>query len=415
MLATVISAFLAPTEWAATTTVMVISQDSSREQLVSLIDLPSLLTSNTVLTAAAKAAGITEPNDTIRKHVISKISLGSNVMPIEFHDTVPARAVTMANALGNQLALLYRHIAEQRYNSLNSYINAELSAKRAQLDQLDSEIQAATASDPIAGSPNAGFTIANRILELEQQRDTLAARMLAHESEVANASRNLNDMLPVFQREVAAHDAHYAELSNTFGKDAARLAAMQAQYTENYPGLPALRDRVAREGAELSELLKREPTDASPGYANARALKNNAEATVSADRAEASAIDAQIAKMLAAEARIPAVTGRVLSLRRERDRLESAYQSLAIRKTNALAEENQTASLGAVVTIDPAREAEKTTSRRLILVAFAGVAAFLVLGIGLAFLLEAIDPRVRSSKAIGDVYGTTVIGSTSQR
>ena len=96
----------------------------------------------------------------------------------------------------------------------------------------------------------------------------------------------------------------------------------------------------------------------------------------------------------------------------QRDAAQADYLTLSSRRTAALADRAEALSLGSVVVVDRAVKADTAVvglgRKSLAVVTAALVLAF---ALGIAFLAEMLDPRLRRADQIESLYGTPLIAT----
>jgi hypothetical protein len=234
---------------------------------------------------------------------------------------------------------------------------------------------------------------------------------------MANAhSASSDEMATVFQSETLDRDPRYHAALDAYVKDSTRLTAVRTQFTDKYPGLPGLTNQVAGDVAALqrarSEALRNAVT-VSPAYVADLVEKRKLEAASAGDAARVAALEEQIGAQGRQLQAFNRAAGVLQSLRDDRVALEATIQTLAQRLGSARADAAGAASLGSAVIVDRAQRAEPRFLQPLL------EAALLFLGItlgalSLPFVLDGIDPKLRSRRRIEELYGRPVVGTVTR-
>jgi|SRR5579884_579650 len=407
---------MAPRTYTATAQVLAISSRAGAAPVATGIDLQTLATSTSVLEGVRRDLKINEPLAVLQGKISAHVGFGSNVMPITFSDNHPRLAVRGANAAARELSNYYREIAGTRFTVVSAYLQKELDKKRAEIQRVDQELQKATIQDPYNADTDAAQALAQNILNLQAQRDSLQAQLVGDEAQAGAQSRHISEIAPVVHEEKTTSDPYYQKLRSQESADEAQLAMVRSQYKGSYPGLPGLQAQIAQEKSELAAAERNavsSNTTFSPTYAAALAAKGNIDAKLAADRARLSAIDSQISQTEDHLQSVPGLGVKLGDLRRQRDLLVTEYQSLAGRYTETLATTAQEADIGSVTVVDRAQMATQTIDKRSMLAIFGSLAGFIIIAFGLAFLLEVLDPRIRTVSAVENLYGRPVLGTIS--
>jgi uncharacterized protein involved in exopolysaccharide biosynthesis len=374
-------------------------------------DVPELITSYDVVNGVKNALHLEEPVDVLRSKILMKVTLKSSVIPITFRDKDQQRAVAVTNAVADATVAYYHQLAARQYDRLLSSLQSQMAQQAHTIQAVDARLQSAIQTDSFAGSDKALDTISARLDELQSQRAQANATLIADRATAASQA-NEGDLRKVIGEQAMASDPVYQSLRQTQAKDDAQYQTERAGYTGAYAGLAGLKEKVELESASAEQAGKRavaEHTGASQALATVLLTQRQANAQVAGDQARVSAIDNAIAETQQRLHDLPNIGVNADSLRVQRDGASAAYQQLAVRLQNTLADQAEAASLGSLVVIDHATSA----TARLPALALATILACLIVGvaIGSAYAAEALDPRIRTAVDIERIYGAPHIGS----
>jgi uncharacterized protein involved in exopolysaccharide biosynthesis len=417
--AAVVGFKLTKATWTATATVMMNAGQAQGTSVTSGgflgSDMPSLLTSDTILTKFTKQMKLQDVNfKDLRKAIDAQIMPESAVMPIAYHASTRDAAIAGANTLANDLHTYYRDIATRRYDDLAAYLSTALDGERAKIDDANRKLQTLIASDPYFTQSEASQAIGAQLLALDQQRDAINATMQSHAVAAVMAGRRMDDLMPTVKSEMRANDPNYAALSTQVAKDKAAEAIMQAQYTSKYAGIQSLQDQIARSSTVLADERKRaeaEDPGSSATYGQLLRDRDAADGTVAQDKSQLAAIDAQIQEAESHLQKLPGLGVKVAALRSDRDAANTAYQILAEQRTLTLSQQAQDAALSSVTIVDLASTADSSPGRAALLIPVAALLGFVVLALALPFGLELVDERLRRRVTIESLYGRPLIGT----
>lgn len=181
------------------------------------------------------------------------------------------------------------------------------------------------------------------------------------------------------------------------------LAQQTAVNTDDHPNVIALRDRIAR----LAE------SDAESGVESGTATMIAAERRdIQSMREQLARADAEVAELDVRIDRTPRVGEELAALEQKEQVLREDYLG-ALRKVEAseLAESLESAQQGGQVSVlDPAQPPSSPVRPRWI-VALAGLVFSGVLGVGVAALLELIDPVIVGARHVRKLSDVPVLGS----
>jgi uncharacterized protein involved in exopolysaccharide biosynthesis len=283
---------------------------------------------------------------------------------------------------------------------------------------LDRELENAAAKDPTLAEADALASLTTRLNALTEKHDEENANLTGSVAEAGATSSQLDQMMPLVHQEIAQTDPLYRSLQDQLGKDGTSLETQRSQYTRNFPGLAGLKIRVGRLSDSVDRRvaqLSAKPPGGSPAYLAALTAKNHANALAAGDAARVAALQGEIEAVRAQIASEPTKGVHITEVRREHDIALAAYQALAQRRENVLAEQAQAASLGTIDVVDRAERSYPVVGKHGALLAVGAVLGFLILAVTVAFLLESLDRRLRTVESIADLYGKPVIATLRTR
>ena len=418
LLIAAIAFLLTPTPYAATTTVLLVDQTSGRDPSMAAIDMPVLVKSTTVIERAERAIGIKYPLPSVVADLSAKVQYGSNVMPIIYKNSNPRIAVAFANALADQLSLYYRQISTTRYDASATYLNDALHKQKQHLADLDRALQTAAVKDPYLDQLDATQSLAAQLVLLQGQRSTAEAALTGHQAIAGSAVEGMQSVVPVAKAEILKDDTGLKKLSDQAGSDSAQLTIDRAQYSDSFPGLPGLEEKVRVESQALDvakNVRSGSGLEASPSYVSALATKSRSQAAVKQDQATLHSLDRAIEQVQDHLAGVPSKGVALAALRRDRDASSIAYGSLYTRLQTTLASQATSSSLGSIQVIDRAEAAYNALAKIFFLLIGGAIFGSLAIGITAAFFLEILDKRLRTSNDVEEIFGIPVLASVRAR
>ena len=401
--------------YSATAHVMLVNDSANANGgLIPASDIQTLVLSQSVLQHVIKDLNLPDSPDDLRPRISAKVGLKSNIVPISYRDKNPRLALAIPNALADATVAYYHELSAGQYDLLGTALKASMRDERYHIHHLDQQLQNIVARDAFVGSEAGRGTLTQGLDTLLQARGQAYASMVADQAQSAQ-SQKLGDMAPVVKAQALAADPVYQNVKLGEAKDVAALSEMQAGYTDKFPALPALVDKVGRESASADRAKN---TALAQGYGNSAAYaqvvtdSRHAQALVAGDKARLQAIDQQLATE---QSRVTDLTKNGVfadALRLDRDSAEAAYQAMALRLSTTEANAAQASALSALVVIDRATEASPKIPQS----ALAFLLGLLIIGlaIGSAYALEFLDPRLRTPADIERLYGHAVIGNVGK-
>jgi uncharacterized protein involved in exopolysaccharide biosynthesis len=399
-------------QYEATSSVAILGQnDAGHDSVANAVDMPTLLTSDEVLTRFETAMHWHEPLSNLRKRISANIDMNSSLMPIEFRAPTRDEAVAGANSLADSLQQTYRRISLSRYDDLSNYLSGALNRERGRIDDSDRQLAQLVAKNPYEAQKEAAMAISGQIIALNSQRSSLEASLESADDAAALANQRMDAIQPLVRTEVLQSDANYHQLEQQVAQASTQRDVARSQFTSEYPGLPGLNDEVQRTQGmlqqEATKALARGPGE-SPTYAAALKDQQNAQNSVSTAQQQLVAVDSQLEDAQSHLSNLPNVGVRIDALRLQRDAAENAYQIFAEQRSITLAQQAEAAALGSVVVAGYASEAQPALGRATLLMPIAALFGFMVIAFTLPFALEMIAPRMRK-QTIETLYGKPVI------
>jgi uncharacterized protein involved in exopolysaccharide biosynthesis len=403
---------LVPTTYDGTSKVLIVNENTGGDPSVNSLDLPALATSTVVLGRVHDSVSGAPVVAALKENVKARVPLHSSIMEIGFRDPNPVLADAIPNAIADELTHYYREISTHRYNENERYLDAAVATQLQRLDALDRQLQDVTARDAFVGSDKAIDNLTTRLDDLETQFSTASATLVSDQAQFNVANNPPAVLKGVIEHEILADDPVYQNMRNTDARDAATLADDRSAYTARYPGLPG---EVAKVDSESAQLRARRshaltsPDAYSPTQAASIEDAQKAAAVLAGDRAKVNALNGLIGDTRRRLADLPHTGADVAVLRMQRDAAQTEYSALSTRRAAAVADRAEASSLGTVVVIDRAVRADAQVGggngRFVVIVSI----LLLALALGSAYLVDALDPRLRRADQVETLYGQPLI------
>jgi capsular polysaccharide biosynthesis protein len=397
-----------PREYVSTSTILTINENSERNLSA---DIPMFITSSDFLGKVANRLGVQDSVSSIQKAVKAKGR--GDALLISYKSPDPQKAVAFSNAIADEIPLYYHAVVSGRFAHNVQALRSELEQQRKRLARLNARLAKSTSGNASAAGEKPLDQVSTRLQMLQQAREQAVAQLTADRATASADALREPAVAAVVQAERIAADAVYREMQGTVAKDHSALAAQEASFTSSYPGLTGLRKKVDRErdtlGAVGSAAAHR-LTNASQTNANLVVAKHHDASVLAGDRARLSALDSAITRTASQLSSAAYRDVDISSLQLERGTAQQAYLTLSTKLTGALADHAQASSLGSVVVVDHALQANLTAygAKTFLIIE---ILAALGLAIAGAFIAENLDPRLNAPERVEEAYGFPVIGS----
>lgn len=410
--------------------------------VVSLI-LPKSYTATATLVVDAKAkdpvTGIMLPAQMLPGYLATQVDIMRSqnvalrvVQGLKLADNPQVRADFMADTEGR--GSIQHWLADLMLKKLEVEPSRESSVIRVSFSGTDPQFAAI-----VANAFAQAYIQTNLDLKVEPARQTTAW----FETKIASLRTNLEEAqarLSQYQREhglVASDESLDVETARLAELSSQLVAAQSATYDSlsrqkqsgeslpdvmNSPVVAGLRADLARAESKLSELAEKVGTN-HPQYQSASAEVESLRAKLDSEISTAAkgvSATARAAMQREGDLRssLAAQRAKVLQLKKQRDDLtvllrdvenaQRAYDTALQRYTQTSLEAENTQTDIAI--LNPATPPIEPSSPKLVLNTILAVFLGGLLGIGLAFLMEMIDRRVRSGEDLAAILGIPVLG-----
>jgi capsular polysaccharide biosynthesis protein len=402
-----------PRTYEAAARVLIVNQSGGRDSSVTSLDLPEVATSTVVLERVIDDLKIPVTLISLKRNIKAHVSERSSIMDISYRDDSSDSAVAVPNAVADELVRYYSSISTRGAEDDVRKLDAALNEMSQEMHSIDQQLGALAVQNPFLGNDKPVETLSNRLETLQGQRAQIIATLAGDQAAANATSPNSNTMLKIARHEILDTDSLHHELVDNSSKDAAQLALDEATFTDRYPKLRTLRQKVQTEQAfvQHEESTALNSPNAFSATQSQSALENGkAQALVTGDRSRLTEIDKLIADTRGQLQSIPDANTRFAYLRLQHDAAVANYLGLSNRRTQAIANRAESLSLGSVVVIDRAVRANATIvgSGRTFM-ALVTLFATVAVSLCMAFLAEALDPRLRRAEQIESLYGRPLI------
>ena len=387
---------------------LLVVSEAVKDTTLSDPDLPSIITSTEVMARVIRRLNLDTDPIALSKKVKTKLPAKSSILEISYQDTDSVRAAAVTNAIADEASSYFHEIATRGYNDVIAALNVQIKNSKSEIADANKRLQEASAQNAFASSDNALDDLTTQINELREQRGEINASLAADRASSAALGQQLRDIAPIVRGEILQKDPVVQQIQSGLAKDVAVLNSERASFRESFPGLAALKSRVANEGSQLAPIETTAVTKGvglSPSYTQTVLDSERASGLVEADAARLQATDAQLDADQLHLQQVAQAGAIVATLRAERDTALQQYEALSQRLSAAQGDAAQAASLGTLVVVS--RALPGPSSMGLWLTALGLVVLFLA--IIADYAVDAIDRRFWGTPDIESVYGRPVL------
>lgn len=316
-----------------------------------------------------------------------KPSKESNVINISYKSSEPQFAAAIANAFAQAYIDTNIELKADPAKQYAGWFDARTKGLRDQLEVAQGKISAYQREKGIVNVDERLDMENARLQELSSQ--LVAIQALRTESKSRQAQAGNTDILPEVLQSGLVQG-----LKSDVARQEAKLKDLSSQYGPNHPQVL----RAVAEGQALRAKLESESKRVAGG------VGTNARVNIQREVEIRGALDAQKKKVL----EIKKQRDELSVLQREVENAQKAYDLTAQRLVQTSLE-SQTQQTNVVV-LNPADEPIEPSFPKWPLNIAIALSVGLMLGVGLALLLELLNRRVRSPEDIAEALGLPVVG-----
>lgn len=337
-----------------------------------------------------------------------------------FHIYYTAANPRLAQQIANQLTSLFIQEnlrAQQEQSQITTeFLTSELDQARGSLADQEAKVRDFK-SQHIGALPSQVQSNMNILSGLQSQQESLSAAL----NRAQQQKLYLESLLDQYRTMQAATD-HNGRSASTLDQELAKLrsdlTAAQARYTDKNPEVVRLKNEIAKteklkqsleagasQGNDTKSASPNSPVMQIQGQLRANALE------IKETQAQLSAVQQQMRDYQSRLNSAPVVEQRLSDLTRDYDESKANYDSLLKKQMQSqMATNLEKRQQGQQFRVlDPPSLPQKPFSPNRLKISLGGLAVGLALGIGLALLLEIIEPRIWTERNLKGILPARVL------
>src|SRR5262245_34710682 len=328
---------------------------------------------------------------------------GDDAFSIEFEHRDPRMAMLVADRLTTLFMEEVVGASERQVSNAYEFIEKQLEGARTQLEQKEGALRAYK-EQHMGQLP-------------EQVTANLATlqRLQAEQQSTAESLRKATDTMRLLEGGTGQPGEGGERGFKTPAPDSlatlkANLAILKTRYTDQHPDVRALQSRIDMlEKAAANQAPDAPPVD--PGAAAAEMRVREARIEIESLRARLADVDHRIASFQERVEAAPRREQEVLGLMRDYQKLSENYSALLSKKLDAeMAARLERQQKGQQFRVlDPAYLPEQPSFPNRGMFALFGVGAGILLGIGLAITVDALDPTIKDAESVRTAFSFPVL------
>lgn len=313
---------------------------------------------------------------------------------VKYDDRDPVLAAKLANAVANQYVKYGLDVKQTEAQTATVWLNEQIEALRSKAQQSSRALQAYQAKADLLGLQDQRQITQAKLMEFNKAYLEAQGQRLASESRLRELKRIAKDPSGSETIFIVANDPLIQKLKTEASDLQIERSKLSQIYREKHPDLQQLDAQLRQVNQRLQDEIQKMVRALETEAAVAKARESSLLANMDALRREARSLNEREAQ--------------ALSLQREKDSVEELQATVLKRLketglTSALTSTNIRVVEAATVPPFPIRP---RTQLILTLAAVCGLA----LGVGVAFLVDSLDNRVRTPADIERVLGVPIVG-----
>ncbi len=338
---------------------------------------------------------------------------GTDTIEIRVRSTIPLRAQRFANTYVT--CFIERNLADNQEDArlARQFIEEQLAVISGRLTKAEAALTRYQKEAKIVSATEEVSQAVEKLAQFEADKAALDVALAQAHARLDKVQQQLSaEEQTITSAKILARNPVYEQYRQKLSELHTELAGALAQYTEKHPAVLALRAQIEQVQADLAKememILQSETQSVNPVHQAAVQETLQLQAEITADAAGKSALDKQISIFDRKLASLPDKEMQLARLMREKASAESIYTLLVTKKSEMeITEHMRTADVRLVdPAYRPAVPIKPNTKMNVAVAVFLG----LFLGIGLAFLLEYLDPSFKTRDEAAAALGLPVFG-----
>jgi polysaccharide chain length determinant protein (PEP-CTERM system associated) len=330
---------------------------------------------------------------------------GDDAFSIEFEHRDPKMAMLVADRLTTLFMEEVVGASERQVSNAYEFIEKQLEGARTQLEQKEAALRAYK-EQHMGQLP-------------EQVTANLATlqRLQAEQQSTAESLRKATDTMRLLESgsgsatgEGGGERGFKTPAPDSLATLKANLAILKTRYTDQHPDVRALQSRIDMlEKAAANQAPDAPPADPAAAAAELRAREARIE--IESLRSRLADVDRRIAAFQERVEAAPRREQEVLGLMRDYQKLSENYSALLSKKLDAeMAARLERQQKGQQFRVlDPAYLPEQPSFPNRGMFALFGVGAGILLGVGLAITVDALDPTIKDAESVRTAFAFPVL------
>jgi polysaccharide biosynthesis transport protein len=341
----------------------------------------------------------------------------TNIIALEVAWSDPVTSSKIANEFASVFLQRESDLISLQANGALDVLSRQLPQARQRLSQAEQSVSRFEIANNIADLPTQTTSTLNAVSVIEGKINQIELDKKNADAQVASLSASLAGMSPTTGGGgTVVQNPVLPSLNQTLADLNVKLGTAQKNYTDSHPVVIGLKQQIAdvkRQIANASPTIKQSSTTVTnPVYQSTlqqlsanRALSESAGAQLARLAQQRAAINPQVAAL-------PGQQQRLAELKRTLASAESTYNALQAKYNDAMV--SRTTAISPVTITEPAIPALATKTPHVALNLIIATVVGLLLALGIVFLAEFFDGRIRDERDVESELQLPVLASIPQ-
>jgi polysaccharide biosynthesis transport protein len=354
---------------------------------------------------------------TLQAAVKVKPVTNTNIIALEVAWSDPQTSAKIANEFASVFLAREAELVSSQANGALDVLSRQLPSARQKLDQAEQAVSKFEISHNIADLTTQTTSTLNAASAIEAKINQVELDKKNADAQISSLSASLAGMTPTTGGGgTIAQNPVLPTLNQRLADLQVQLGSAQKNYTDSHPTVINLKQQIADVKRQIAHtpatIRQSSSTVANPVYQST--LQQ-----LSANRAASSSAAAQLARLLQQRsainpqlAALPGQAQKLAELKRQQVIAETTYNALQSKYNDAMI--SRTTGISDVTITQPASASLATKTPHVMLNLVIGAIVAVLLGLGIVFLVEFFDGRIRDERDVEGELQLPVLASIPQ-
>lgn len=346
---------------------------------------------------------------------------GTDIIVITVDDNEPKHAIRTVNALATVFSNFYQELSHQEAMENLTFLESELGRAQRTLDESADHLRKFKETNRVTSDSDATGTASAALKQAMADSDTAHAALAEAQAKLNRIDQQLRKLGPTRTvMEGTSNTAMVQQLEAQLADFTRQLNDAKAKYEDGHPKVIALKESIQQVSSRLHQ-------EEGKIQRNIQVIRNPIYEELSQERAKlayekdglaakASQIDSFVAR--ANHDFKPGTDVTLMTLESDFQRAQQHFTNLQTQVSQSRINVKETTASGAIRVIDEAKQAEGPVGTNKKMFFILGTLMSLVIAIGLAVTLDALDNRIKTNldlENLLDLPVTALIPSAGNR